>query len=119
MPKITFALNDEYFKLLKKMAEDDRVSIQDCVRNRLFNMNTIFTPAEAVNRVLKKCENGEYLPGSKFTLPELYGDEWTIERGVAGVFGKQFFNYIQEECQDKIKFIGMTNYGRHAQYEVL
>jgi hypothetical protein len=119
MPKITFSLNEEYYEILKNMAESDGVSIQDCVRNRLFNLQTIFTPAEAVRRVMKKYESGEYKSGSKFTLPELYGDEWIIERGAAGAFGKQFYNYVLDKCSHKIKFIGMTNYGRQAQYEVL
>ncbi|BBK79009.1 MULTISPECIES: hypothetical protein [Clostridium] len=48
----------------------------------------------------------------------MYGKECTIERGVAGAFGKQFFNYITDECAEKIEFVGMTNYGRHAQYKV-
>lgn len=119
MPKITFALSDEHYEILKEMAFKEGVSIQDCVRNRLFNLNTIFTPAEAVNRVIRKCENGEYGKGTKFTLPELYGEEWIIERGVAGAFGKQFFNYIQAMHPKTIRFVEMTNYGRHAQYEVL
>lgn len=119
MPKITFALNDEYYEKLKKMAAADGVSIQDFVRNKLFNLNTIFTPAEAVSRVMGKYKNGEYTKGTRFTLPELYGEDWVIERGVAGAFGKHFFNYIQDACPETIRFVGMTNYGRHAQYEVL
>lgn len=118
MPTIKFSLNDEYYKKLQDMARKDGMSIQDCVRNRLFNLKTIFTPAEAVNRVMKKCADGEYKTGSCFTLPELYGDEWTIERGIAGVFGKRFFNYVLEVCPEKIEYVGMTNYNRHAQYKV-
>lgn len=118
MPTIKFSLNDEYYNMLQEMAHQDGVSIQDCVRNRLFNLRTNFTPAEAVDRMMKKCASGEYNSGTCFTLPELYGDDWTIERGVAGVFGKQFFKYISEECPDKIEYFGMTNYGRHAQYRV-
>lgn len=118
MPKITFALSEEYYEKLKEMAKQDGISIQDCVRNRLFNLKTIFTPAEAVKRVMEKCDSGEYASGTLFTLPELYGDEWNIERGVAGVFGKQFFNYIQDECPEKIEFHDMADYGRHARYIV-
>lgn len=113
MPTIKFSLNDEYYQKLQEMAQKDGVSIQDCIRNRLFNLKTIFTPAEAVERAMEKYGHGQY-----FTLPELYGKEWTIERGVAGAFGKQFFNYITDECTEKIEFVGMTNYGRHAQYKV-
>lgn len=118
VPTVKFSLNDEYYAMLKEMAKEDGVSIQDCVRNRLFNVKTIFTPVEAVDRVMKKCESGEYEKGTTFTLPKLYGESWTIERGVAGAFGKQFFNYVTDVCPEKIGYVGMTNYGRHAQYVV-
>lgn len=114
MPVIKFSLNDEHYKKLEEMAQEDGVSIQDCIRNILFNSKTIFTPAEAVSRALNK-----YKKGDCFTLPELYGDDWQIERGVAGAFGKQFFNYISDKCPDSIIYVGMTNYGRHAQYKML
>ena len=114
MPTIKFALNDEHLKLLEQMAKDEGVSIQDCIRNRLFNVSTIFTPVEAVNRALKK-----YSSGDTFTLPELYEDDWTIARGVAGVFGKQFFNFVETECSEKIKFIKMVDSGRRAQYKII
>lgn len=42
-----------------------------------------------------------------------------MQRGVAGVFGKQFYNYVADECPDKIRFVEMVNYDRHAQYEML
>lgn len=109
-----FSLNEEYAQKLEEMAKQDGVSVQDCIRNRLFELETIFTPAEAVRRALDKYGKGEC-----FTLPELYADDWTIQRGMAGVFGKQFFNYISDKGTEKIRFVGMTNYGRHAQYEIL
>ncbi|MBU3214782.1 DUF1413 domain-containing protein [Clostridium estertheticum] len=109
-----FTLNDEYSHKLEQMAKKDGVSVQDCIRNRLFNLTTIYTPVEAVKRAMNKYEKDVC-----FTLPELYGAEWNIQRGVAGVFGKQFFNYISHECSDKIKYVGMTNYGRHAQYKMM
>lgn len=34
MPTVKFSLNDEYYAVLKEMAKEDGVSIQDCVRNR-------------------------------------------------------------------------------------
>lgn len=109
-----FTLNDEYSQKLEKMAKEDGVSVQDCIRNRIFNLTTIYTPVEAVKRAIKKYKKDEC-----FTLPELYGDDWTIQRGVAGAFGKQFFNYIKHECPEKIQYVGMTDYGRHAQYKKL
>ena len=64
MPVVKFSLSDEYYEKLEEMAMNDGVSIQDYVRNRLFNLKTIFTPAEAVERALKK-----YKKGDTFTLP--------------------------------------------------
>ncbi|EJT6613107.1 DUF1413 domain-containing protein [Clostridium perfringens] len=113
MPIIKLSLSDESFKKLQEMAQDKKMSIQDYIRDRLFIETSIFTPAEAVDRALNKYSNGDC-----FTLPELYGVDWTIERGVAGVFGKRFFNYIESGGSDKIEFVGMTNYGRHAQYRM-
>ena len=114
MPVIKFSLNDEQYKKLEKNSQEEGVSIQDYIRNILFNSKTIFTPSEAVDRALNK-----YKKGDCFTLPELYGDDWKIERGVAGAFGKQFFNYILDKCPGSITYVGMTNYGRHAQYKIL
>lgn len=96
------------------MAKKEGVSIQDCIRNKLFDLRTIYTPVETVRRALDKYEKGE-----RFTLPKLYDGEWNIQRWAAGVFRKQFYNYISEECPDKISFVEMTNYGRHAQYQIL
>lgn len=114
MPTVKFSLSDEYYQKLENMAREEGISIQDCIRNRIFQIKTIFTPAEAVRRALQK-----YLPGEPFTLPELYGDEWTLKRGEAGVFGKQFFQYIQDQCSNQIIFSEMVNSGRHAQYKIL
>ena len=109
-----FTLNEEYSHILEEGAKKDGMSVQDYIRSRIFNLKTIFTPVEALERALKKYEKGDC-----FTLAELYGDEWIIRRGFAGAFGKQFFNYITHKCPDKIKFIGMADYGRHAQYKKL
>ena len=54
-----------------------------------------------------------------FTLPELYGDSWNIARGVAGVFGKQFFEYVEKKYPGMIKYVGQVNCGRHAQYQII
>ncbi len=115
MPVIKLTLNEQYYTLLQGWADAEGVSLQEYIRNALFNeKKTIFTPAEAVSRALKK-----YRPGEAFTLPELYGPEWSIERGVAGVFGRQFFRYVEEEHPGVIKYDKQVNCGRHAQYIVL
>lgn len=113
MAVIKLSLSDEYYDKLQEMAQSEKMSIQDYIRDRLFSEKSIFTPVEAVKRALDKYNSGDC-----FTVPELYGGDWTIERGIAGVFGKRFFNYIEDGGSDKIEFVGMTNYGRHAQYRM-
>lgn len=113
MPVVKFTLNNEYYQKLLKMADDKNQSIQDYIRNTLFQINTIFTPEEAVRRI----RQGNFKDIS-FTLPDVYGDEWTIERGPAGVFGKKFYNYIQDNPDLGIEFIDMGKYGRRATYRL-
>lgn len=114
MPTVRFALSDEYYERLLEMAKHDGVSLQDYIRNRLFNFTTIYSPAEAVRRALEGYKKDE-----TFTLPDLYPNEWDLQRGPAGAFGKQFFAYVEKECPDKIKFNGMVDWGRRAQYIML
>lgn len=114
MPTVRFALSDDCYEKLKEMAKKDGVSLQDCIRNRLFNLTTIYTPAEAVQRALDRhARDSEFV---KFCLPDLYEGEWNLQRGPAGAFGKQFFKYVEEECADKIVFDKMIDSGRRAQY---
>lgn len=61
MPTIKFSLNDEYYQKLQEMAQQDGVSVQECIRNRLFNLKIIFTPAEAVDRAIEKYADGHNL----------------------------------------------------------
>lgn len=113
MPTVKFTVNDEYYEMLERWANEDGVTIQDCVRNRLFNLTNIFTPAEAARRAL-----AQFAPGEYFTLPLVYGEQWTIGSG-AGIFGKKFFQYVERECQGQIEFDKMIDCGRRAQYKVL
>lgn len=113
MPTVRFALSEEYYKRLVDMAKQDGISLQDCIRNRLFHVSTIYTPAEAVKRALQRYKQDE-----TFTLPDLY-PEWDLQRGPAGAFGKQFFAYVKNKYSDKIQFDKMINCGRRAQYIIL
>ena len=116
MPVIKISVNDQTYEKLSNMAKADGISIQDLIRNKVLGDDTsMFTPADAVDRALAK-----YAVGDLFTIPELYGDDWAVmKRGVAGVFGKQFYNYVADTCPEKIMFVGMTNRNRHAQYKVV
>ena len=116
MPIVRFALNDEYYKKLEKMAEKNGVSIQEFIRNKLFDSTTIYTPSEAVRRALARHkEDPTFIT---FCLPDLYEGEWNLSRGQAGAFGKQFFKYIEKKCS-KITFDCMIDYGRRAQYKII
>lgn len=101
MTTIKFSLNDEYYTKLKTAAENKGMTIQDYIRYKLFDLNTIFTVEEAIRRV----HTGGY-KGKTFSLPDLYGDSWTLKRGMAGVFGKNFYNYISEHPELGIRAQG-------------
>jgi hypothetical protein len=112
MPVVKLTLNDEYYLKLKEMADADNKSMQDYIRDKIFNISTIFTPEEAVRRI----QNGDFENFEGFELPDVYGDDWTIERGPAGVFGKKFYNYITDNPDLGIRFKDMGKYGRRAVY---
>ena len=117
MPTIRFDLNEEYKAKLEDAANEMHMKLQDYIRYKLFDLRTIFTVDEAVKRI----QNGEFDDTAKypdgFTLPDVYGAEWTIERGPAGVFGKTFFYYVTQENPDLgIKFKDMGKNGRLAHY---
>ena len=76
MPTIKFSLNDEYYRKLETAAENKGMTIQDYIRYKLFDLNTIFTVEEAVRRV----QVGDF-KDKPFSLPDLYGDAWTLEGG--------------------------------------
>jgi len=110
MPIVKFTLSDKYYEKLVDMASDEKKTIQDFIRSRIFDEKTTFTPEEAVKRAHLKFGKEEI-----FTLPDIYGEEWTLERGPAGVFGKAFYNYTQDyDCG--IRFIDMGPAGRRARY---
>ena len=66
---VKLTLNDEYYQMLKEMAEAKNKSIQDYIRDKIFNLSTIFTPEEAIKRIQNrnfesiKSNNSENLPG--------------------------------------------------------
>lgn len=87
---VKLALNDEYYQMLKEMADAENKSIQDYIRDKIFNLSTIFTPEEAIKRI----QNRNFESSEGFTLPDVYGDDWTIERGPAVVFRKKFITML-------------------------
>lgn len=117
MPIVKFTLNDEYYEKLQNMANAKKQSIQDYIRSTLFQINTIFTPEEAVRRIQAEDFREKFKNG--FTLPDVYGDEWTIERGPAGIFGKNFNNYVEDNPNLGIRYVDMGKYGRRAVYKLI
>lgn len=87
---VKLTLNDEYYQMLKEMADAENKSIQDYIRDKIFNLSTIFTPEEAIKRI----QNRNFESSEGFTLSDVYGDDWTIERGPAGVFRKKFITML-------------------------
>lgn len=113
MPVVRISLNDESYEELQGMAKGENLSIQDYIRKVVFKKEaTIFTVEEAVRRI----QAGAVDHLEEFTLPDVYSDEWVIERGPAGVFGKNFFNYVEEHTELGIHFKDMGKYGRRATY---
>lgn len=112
MATFRFDLNDHYSERLKNDANSMHMNIQDYIRFKLFNETTIFTVDEAVKRI----QNGNF-ENTEFTLPDVYGEnEWTIERGPAGVFGKNFYNHITDHPELGIRFIPNRTIKRRAVY---
>ena len=113
MATFRFDLNKEYSKKLEDAAADKRMSIQEYIRYKLFGEITIFS----VDEVIKRIQNGD-LVGKEFTIPDVFTDEeWSqIDRGNAGVLGKNFYNYTKENPGLEIEFVPDKQIKRRAVY---
>ena len=110
---IKFTISDENYQKLLERAGDQ--SVQDFIRSVLFpdQVNPI-TPEIAVTKALSK-----YSKGDTFTVPDIFGDEWNLTNGYAGVFGKRFYNLVKDDYSDKIKFTETFNRRGLAIYKIL
>lgn len=115
MPVVKLTLDEESYQELKRLAEENNQSIQDYIRSKIFG-SSIFTVDEAVKRIQAGHFDDPKLYPDGFELPDVYGDDWTIPRGPAGVFGKNFYNYVISNPHLGIKFKDMGKYGRRAVY---
>ena len=113
MPTFRFDLNDEYSKKLEDVAAEKRMSIQEYIRYKLYNEITIFS----VDEVIKRIQAGDY-DGKEFTVPDVFTDEeWSqIDRGNAGVLGKNFYIHITENPELGISFVKDKTIKRRAVY---
>lgn len=115
MPVLKLTLNEASYQELQRLAEQSNQSMQDYIRCSIFG-KSIFNVDEAVKRIQEgNFDNLEVYPDG-FELPDVYGTDWTITRGPAGVFGKQFFKYVEANPELGIKFKDMGKYGRRAVY---
>ena len=116
MPTFRFDLNDEYSKKLEEAAATKRMSIQEYIRYKLFNKTTIFS----VDEVIKRIQAGGF-EGKEFTVPDVFSDEeWSqIDRGNAGVLGKNFYIHITDNPDLGIKFVKDKTIKRRAVYTYL
>ena len=113
MATFRFDLNEEYGKKLEKEAADKRMSIQEYIRYKLFDETTIFS----VDEVIKRIQNGDF-EGKEFTIPDAFtSEEWSqIDRGNAGVLGKNFYIYTKENKDLGIEFVPDKQIKRRAVY---
>lgn len=108
-----FTVSDENAEQLRARAEEAKLSIQDYIRKQLFSDQIPFTPLEAVNKALTKFQSGDF-----FTVPQLLDAEWDLPRGMAGQFGRKFFELVNREFNDKIEFTSTFNSKKHAIYRI-
>ncbi|MEG0615230.1 MAG: hypothetical protein RR540_05685 [Oscillospiraceae bacterium] len=111
---VKFTISDENYSELCAKSEEAKLSIQDYIRKELFSDYNIFTPQDAVNIALKN-----YTKGDTFTVPQLFGDDWSLPNGAAGQFGKKFFALIDTEYTSAIRFTKNYNKKGLAIYEIL
>ena len=116
MATFRFDLNEEYSRRLENDAENMRMNIQEYIRFKLFNETTIFS----VDELVKRIKAGDFL-NKEFTVPDAYTDEvWSqIDRGNAGVLGKNFYNYIKEHSELGIRYVPEHTIKRCAVYTYL
>ena len=113
MATFRFDLNQEYSDRLKADAAAKRMSIQEYIRYKLFSEKTIFSVDEVIKRILA----GDF-EDREFTVPDAYTDEeWSqIDRGNAGVLGKNFYNHIVDHPELGIRFVPNRTIKRRAVY---
>lgn len=101
MPTVRFSLNEEHYAQLQNAAQNANMSIQDYIRFKIFDTKTIFSVDEAVKRI--QAGNFE---DRNFTLPDVYGDDWTMTKtDGAGSLGKAFNKHILEHPELGIRHI--------------
>ncbi len=113
MGTFRFDLNQEYSERLLADAVAKRMNVQEYIRYKLFDEVSIFS----VDEVIRRIQAGDF-DGKEFTVPDAYTkEEWShIDRGNAGVLGKNFYIYISAHPELGIHFIPDKTIKRRATY---
>ncbi len=113
MAVIKISIPDDVLDKIRVLAEKEYMSVQDYFRYKTCGIiPDKFDVEEAYEKALAK-----YKTGDVFTLPDIYGDEWSkLAPRMTGIFGKRFFNYV--ETKDEIEFVGMSDDRRRATYRI-
>ena len=116
MATFRFDLNQEYSERLVADAADKHMNIQEYIRYKLFGEVTIFS----VNEIITRIHAGDF-ENKEFTIPDVYTDEeWSqIDKGNAGVLGKNFFNHITDHPELGIRFVPDHTIKRRAVYSYM
>lgn len=114
MTTFRFDLNKEYSERLEADAAAKRMNIQEYIRYKLFDEVTIFS----VDELIRRIQGGDFENKEEFTVPDAYTDEeWSqIDRGNAGVLGKNFYNHITDHPELGIRFVPDRTIKRRAVY---
>ena len=105
--------------LERNQAGEMGLSIQETIKVKMLK-NYILNPIEATKRAMDPKFQKEHL-GNTFELPDLYSDEeWPADdRGVAGAFGKAFFNYVYKREPGNIRYVDGGRDGKRAVYKLV
>ena len=116
MATFRFDLNQEYSRRLEADAAAKHMNIQEYIRYKIWGEVTIFSVDEAIKRI----QAGDFI-GKEFTVPDVYTEEeWSrIDRGTAGVLGKNFYNYVTDHPELGIRFVQNRTIKRRAVYSYL
>ena len=111
---IKFTISEMQNDKLYLQASKCDLSIQDYIRKELFNDLKNITPEKAVKLALKKYSKEE-----KFTVQDLFKNDWNLPNGVAGQFGKKFSELVKSKYSEQIYFTGNFNIKKQAIYRIL
>lgn len=111
---VRFDVNEEYYQRLLQMAEGEHLDLQAYIRWRLFGgEKPIFTVDELIRRIRARGPSPE-----PFSVPDLFSEaEWaTINKGQAGVLGREFWRRIAQEPELGIRWLPEQTINRRTVY---